>query len=79
MRNKTNQFDDHTHYTAKILGVDRDSDLALLKIEAKKLPTLAFFDSDKLKQGQVVMALGKSAQAWRILLPSATLARQCAT
>jgi serine protease Do len=50
--------DDHAHYSAKVLGVDRDSDLALLKIEAQHLPTLAFFDSDKLKQGQVVMALG---------------------
>jgi len=54
----TRNSDDHTHYTAKILGVDRDSDLALLKIEAQNLPTLTFFDSDKLKQGQVVMALG---------------------
>jgi serine protease Do len=54
----TGNTDDHSHYSAKILGVDRESDLALLKIEAQHLPTLAFFDSDKLKQGQVVMALG---------------------
>ena len=57
-RNNAGQLDDHAHYSAKVLGVDRDSDLALLKIEAQHLPTLAFFDSDKLKQGQVVMALG---------------------
>jgi serine protease Do len=57
-RNSPDQIDDHKHYAATIAGVDRDSDLALLKIEARNLPTLAFFDSDKLKQGQVVMALG---------------------
>jgi serine protease Do len=58
LANPTDQIDDHTHYSAKIVGMDRDSDLALLKIEAQHLPTLAFFDSDKLRQGQVVMALG---------------------
>jgi serine protease Do len=57
-RNAADHYEDHAHYEAKILGVDRESDLALLKVEAKGLPTLAFFDSDKLKQGQVVVALG---------------------
>jgi serine protease Do len=41
-----------------LLGVDRDSDLALVKIEAKNLPYLAFGDSNELKQGQIVLALG---------------------
>jgi serine protease Do len=57
-RNAADRYEDHAHYEAKILGVDRESDLALLKVDAKNLPTLAFFDSDKLKQGQVVVALG---------------------
>jgi len=35
-----------------------DSDIALVKIEAKDLPTLAFGDSDKLKAGQMAMAIG---------------------
>jgi serine protease Do len=52
------RIDDHTHYPAKILGVDRETDLALLKIDAHSLPTLAFFDSEQLKQGQLVVALG---------------------
>ena len=35
-----------------------DSDIAIIKIEAKDLPTLAFGDSDKLKPGQMAMAVG---------------------
>jgi serine protease Do len=41
-----------------LVGVDRDSDLAVVKIERKNLPYLAFGDSDELKQGQIVLALG---------------------
>lgn len=43
---------------ATIVGVDRESDLAVLKIDKKNLPYLMFGDSDELKQGQVVLALG---------------------
>ncbi|MBI4874687.1 MAG: trypsin-like peptidase domain-containing protein [Acidobacteria bacterium] len=50
--------EDHRHYPGKIVGVDRETDLAVLKIEAQNLPTLAFLDSEKLKQGQIVVALG---------------------
>jgi serine protease Do len=35
-----------------------DSDIALVKIDAKDLPTLAFGDSNKLKPGQMAMAIG---------------------
>lgn len=35
-----------------------DSDIAIVKIDAKNLPTLAFGDSDKLKPGQMAMAIG---------------------
>jgi serine protease Do len=48
----------HTHYSAKIVGVDKESDLAVIKIDAHGLPTLSFLDSDTLRQGQVVLALG---------------------
>ena len=44
--------------SATVLGVDRQSDLAVLKIDAKDLPALELADSDKLKQGQVVFAFG---------------------
>ena len=43
---------------AKIVGVDQETDLALLKVEAANLPFLVFGDSDQLRQGQLVMAFG---------------------
>jgi len=42
----------------QVVGIDRDSDLALVKIDRNNLPFLGFGDSDELKQGQVVLALG---------------------
>jgi regulator of sirC expression with transglutaminase-like and TPR domain len=41
-----------------IEAVDRQQDLALIRIDAKDLPTLPLGDSDALKQGQGVVALG---------------------
>jgi serine protease Do len=41
-----------------IIGLDRDSDLAVVKIDKKDLPYLTFGDSDSLRQGQIVLALG---------------------
>jgi serine protease Do len=43
---------------AKIVGIDRDTDLALLKIDKTGLETLKLGDSDTLRQGQLVMAFG---------------------
>jgi len=43
---------------AKIIGVAPSMDLAVLKIEAKGLPTLPFADYTKLKKGQLVLAFG---------------------
>lgn len=43
---------------ARILGIDRESDLALLKVEAQGLPVLRFGDSDKIHQGDLVFAVG---------------------
>src|SRR5215472_6099732 len=43
---------------AKVVGTDRDSDLAVLKIERVCLPTLELGDSNQLRQGQLVMAFG---------------------
>jgi serine protease Do len=48
----------HKHFTARILGADKETDLAVLKIDADNLPILSFRDSDKLRQGQIVFALG---------------------
>ena len=43
---------------AKLVGSDRETDLAVLKIERTNLPRLALGDSNQLRQGQLVMAFG---------------------
>ena len=45
-------------YQAKIIGSDKSSDVALIKIDAKNLPVLKFGDSNKLKVGEWVLAIG---------------------
>lgn len=45
-------------YTAAIVGRDPDTDIALIKIKAKDLPTIKFGDSDNLKLGEWVLAVG---------------------
>jgi serine protease Do len=44
--------------SAKLIGVDREADLAVIKIDRTGLPKLALGDSSKLRQGQLVMAFG---------------------
>jgi serine protease Do len=45
-------------FEAKLVVADRETDLALLKIDANDLPTLELSDSSDLKQGQLVLAFG---------------------
>ena len=45
-------------YTAKVIGSDESTDLALLKIDAKELHAITFGDSDALKIGEWVLAVG---------------------
>lgn len=45
-------------FDAKLVLADRDTDLALLKIDATDLPTLELSDSSDLRQGQLVLAFG---------------------
>jgi serine protease Do len=45
-------------FSAEVVGVDSDTDLAVLKIPAKGIPFLAFGDSDHVRQGQLVLAFG---------------------
>jgi serine protease Do len=45
-------------FIARLLGIDRESDLALLRIDAQDLPALRFGDSDALRQGDLVLAIG---------------------
>jgi serine protease DegQ len=43
---------------AKLVGTDPESDLAVLKIELDRLPSIAFGSDDKLQVGDVVLAIG---------------------
>jgi serine protease Do len=52
------RFSDRREFTAKMVGTDRRSDLALLKVEAKGLPVLKFSKPSKLKVGAWVLAIG---------------------
>lgn len=45
-------------YTAQLIGTDPNSDIALLKIGEKDLPFLNFFNSDNIKVGEWVLAVG---------------------
>ena len=49
---------DNTVYEAKLIGTDPTSDIALIKIDAKDLPTLPFGNSDDLRLGEWVLAIG---------------------
>lgn len=51
-------LDDNRTFSAKLIGTDPNTDIALIKIEAKDLPTIPFGDSDKLRLGEWVLAVG---------------------
>ena len=51
-------FSDRQEFRAKVVGSDRRSDLALLKINAEDLPTIEFADADELRVGEWVLAIG---------------------
>ena len=51
-------LNDNSTYNAKIIGTDATSDLALLKIEAENLSPIVFGDSDGIKVGEWVLAVG---------------------
>jgi Do/DeqQ family serine protease len=49
---------DHKSYTAKIIGTDPSTDIAVIKIEGGKHPAMAFANSDNVKVGEWVLAVG---------------------
>ncbi len=49
---------DNKTYDAKIVGTDQPSDLAVLKIEAAELPYLVLGNSDNVRVGDIVLAIG---------------------
>src|SRR6476619_5694630 len=52
------ELTDNRTFTAKLVGSDAPSDLAVLKIDAKELPTLPLGNSDKVRVGDFVLAVG---------------------
>jgi len=52
------RLSDRSDHTAKLIGADPRTDVALLKIDAKNLPTLKLGNSDQLKVGEWVLAIG---------------------
>jgi len=51
-------LNDRRILNAKVVGVDKLTDLAVLKVNASDLPTIAWGDSTKLEPGQTVLAFG---------------------
>ena len=49
---------DKRKFTAKVVGYDTRTDIAVIKINASKLPTVAIGDPDKLRVGEAVVAIG---------------------
>ncbi len=54
----TVEFTDRRTESAKLVGTDQPSDLAVLKVESKDLPVLTLGDSDRVRVGDVVLAVG---------------------
>lgn len=58
-------FNDGEKIQAEVLAVDSYLDVAVLKVEKKNLPVLEFGNSDNLKAGQTVIAIGNSLGEFR--------------
>ncbi|MDD4880533.1 MAG: DegQ family serine endoprotease [Gallionellaceae bacterium] len=54
----TVKLPDRREFRAKVIGSDEKSDVALLKIDADKLPVVTIGDPDKLRVGEWVLAIG---------------------
>lgn len=52
------RLSDRSEFQAKVVGTDPRTDVALLKIDGKNLPTVKLGDSEKLKVGEWVLAIG---------------------
>ena len=55
----TVKLSDHREFKAKVLGADRSSDIAVLKIDGHDLPAVSLGDSDQLGVGDYVLAIGE--------------------
>jgi serine protease Do len=50
---------DRREFTAKVIGADKRTDVAVIKIDARDLPKVTLGDPEKLKVGEWVVAIGK--------------------
>jgi serine protease Do len=55
----TVKLSDHREFKAKVLGADKSSDIAVLRIEGHDLPTVTLGNSDQLGVGDYVLAIGQ--------------------
>jgi serine protease Do len=55
----TVKLSNHQEYKAKVLGSDKTSDIAVLKIDARDLPTVQLGNSDQIAVGDYVLAIGE--------------------
>src|SRR5581483_9179244 len=51
-------LNDKREFTGKVVGTDPKTDVAVVKINAKDLPTIPWGDSDKLEVGEFILAIG---------------------
>ena len=51
-------LNDNREFSARIIGTDKNSDLALIKIDGKNLPAITIGNSDDLRVGEWVLAVG---------------------
>lgn len=51
-------LNDHRTLVARVIGSDAPSDLAVLKVSAEDLPALSLADSDKVRVGDICLAIG---------------------
>ena len=51
-------LNDNKEYSARIIGTDKTTDLALIKNDGKQLPAITIADSENIKVGEWVLAVG---------------------
>ena len=51
-------LNDKREFEAKVIGTDHSTDLALLKVDAENLPFISFGNSDAMRVGEWVLAVG---------------------
>lgn len=72
-------MNDGQKYDAKVVAKDPTNDVAVVKIEAKNLPTLTFANSDEVQIGQTVIAIGNALGQYRNTVTKGIISGQART